>query len=192
MANNAAARIISQRPPIVGVIASYVILRQKGNEFWGLCPFHAEQTPSFAVNPEKEVFYCHACHEGGDAITFIQKIEGVDFKTAIGRLGLGEYKPSPRQIEIRAEAKRISEWVRALSIKLNTAIRETGDEIRICRLTRKELGTGAAGEVIEREAALIRKWAILCDLDDDLNSPTTVLELWADRASIEHIAELVA
>ncbi|MGK5090540.1 CHC2 zinc finger domain-containing protein, partial [Deltaproteobacteria bacterium TL4] len=63
-----------------------VVLKQQGKEWKGLCPFHQEQTPSFSVNPEKGVWNCLGCHQGGDLIDFIRKKEGVDFTTAVGSL----------------------------------------------------------------------------------------------------------
>ena len=68
---------------IVAVVSEYVTLRRHGREFQGLCPFHAERSPSFSVNPEKGVYYCHGCHEGGNAASFVSKMEGVSFGEAI-------------------------------------------------------------------------------------------------------------
>lgn len=56
---------------IVDIINEHVTLKHKGREHWGLCPFHDEKTPSFTVNPDKGVFFCHGCRAGGDAITFL-------------------------------------------------------------------------------------------------------------------------
>jgi DNA primase len=60
-----------------------VKLRQSGKQLLGLCPFHKERTPSFYVHPAKQVFKCHGCGAGGDAFTFVQTIEGVDFQHAL-------------------------------------------------------------------------------------------------------------
>ncbi len=67
---------------IVEVISPYTQLKKVGKEWRGLCPFHNEKTPSFFVNREKGVYYCHGCHKGGNAITFIADIENVDYKRA--------------------------------------------------------------------------------------------------------------
>ena len=75
---------------IVEVVSCHVDLRRQGKELTGRCPLHKEKTPSFTVNEERGVFYCHGCHEGGDVITFIQKIVGLDFKGAIAYLGITE------------------------------------------------------------------------------------------------------
>ena len=68
---------------IVDVISGYVALKKRGHNFWGCCPFHGEKTPSFAVNPEKNMFYCFGCHEGGDVFKFIMKSENCGFLDAV-------------------------------------------------------------------------------------------------------------
>ena len=71
---------------IVDVIGEYVVLKQRGRNFVGLCPFHSEKTPSFTVNPEKQIFYCFGCGEGGDVISFLMKHEHLDFPEALNIL----------------------------------------------------------------------------------------------------------
>ena len=68
---------------IVDVISQYVVLKKKGRNYFGLCPFHNEKSPSFSVSQEKQIFNCFGCHTGGDVIRFISKIENTDFKDAI-------------------------------------------------------------------------------------------------------------
>ena len=68
---------------IVDIISQYVTLKRSGRNFLGLCPFHKEKTPSFSVSPDKQIFHCFGCGVGGDAITFICKIENVNYKEAI-------------------------------------------------------------------------------------------------------------
>jgi hypothetical protein len=180
-----------QRPSITDVVEQYVRLRKIGRELWALCPFHAEKTPSFAVNEDKGLFYCHSCHTGGDVITFIEKVEGVDFKTAAKRLGLETYRPSPEQLQIKSEAKRITLWARTTSSKVCDALREIGDEIGVCKLVREQL-RNAPAEIIQHQASQARQWAILSDLDDDLNDPNLVLELWEQRVDINQLVESLA
>ena len=64
---------------IVNVISSYVNLQQKGNSYFGLCPFHNEKTPSFVVTADKQIFKCFGCGEGGDVFTFLMKINNQSF-----------------------------------------------------------------------------------------------------------------
>ena len=70
------------RTDIVDLIGSYVPLKRAGSSFKACCPFHQEKTPSFTVNPQRQSFKCFGCGEGGDAITFLMKHEGMDFMTA--------------------------------------------------------------------------------------------------------------
>ncbi len=83
---------LKDRLDIVDLVSERVPLKKRGRNFVGLCPFHAEKTPSFTVNPEKQMFYCFGCGAGGDAITFWMKIENLDFTDAVkdlaDRLGI--------------------------------------------------------------------------------------------------------
>ena len=77
---------VRQANDIVEVISQYVHLRRSGRNFFGLCPFHNEKSPSFSVSPDKQIFHCFGCGVGGNAITFISKIEGLGFKEAVETL----------------------------------------------------------------------------------------------------------
>ena len=71
------------RNDIESVISSYVSLKRRGRNPVGLCPFHGEKTPSFTVYPDTRSFYCFGCGAGGDVITFIKKIENLDYLDAV-------------------------------------------------------------------------------------------------------------
>lgn len=71
------------RSDIADVVSSYVNLRHSGRTMSGLCPFHSEKTPSFHVYPENGSFYCFGCGAGGDVITFVRRIENLDYMEAI-------------------------------------------------------------------------------------------------------------
>ncbi len=71
---------------IVEVIGSYLPLKRAGANFVALCPFHKEKTPSFNVNPQRQIFHCFGCHKGGDVFTFVQEYESIDFPEALHRL----------------------------------------------------------------------------------------------------------
>ncbi len=73
---------------IVDVINHYVSLKRRGRNYIGLCPFHSERSPSFTVSPDKQIFHCFGCHESGDLISFIQKIESASFVEAIETIAL--------------------------------------------------------------------------------------------------------
>ena len=68
---------------IVDVISQYVILKRSGRNFFGLCPFHKEKSPSFSVSPDKQIFHCFGCGVGGNVIHFISKIENLDFRETL-------------------------------------------------------------------------------------------------------------
>ena len=74
---------IKQKINIVDLINSYVSIKKSGRNYKGICPFHSEKTPSFMVSPELQIFKCFGCNEAGDIFSFIEKIEGVDFPTAL-------------------------------------------------------------------------------------------------------------
>ncbi len=72
--------------PIEQVVSSYVRMRRSGKNLMGLCPFHGEKTPSFVLYPENDSFYCFGCHVGGDTITFVRRIENLDYMEAVKML----------------------------------------------------------------------------------------------------------
>ena len=74
---------VLSRVDIVNVISRYLPLKKKGKTFWGCCPFHHEKEPSFAVNEENQFYHCFGCKESGNAITFVQKTESIDFMDAL-------------------------------------------------------------------------------------------------------------
>ncbi len=79
---------VKQYSGIVDVINHYVPLKRRGRNYIGLCPFHSERTPSFTVSPDKRIFHCFGCHESGDLISFIQKIDSASFIDAIETIAL--------------------------------------------------------------------------------------------------------
>ena len=68
---------------IVDIISQYVVLKRSGRNFFGLCPFHKEKSPSFSVSPDKQIFHCFGCGVGGDIFRFLGKIEGIEFRETI-------------------------------------------------------------------------------------------------------------
>ena len=77
--------VISQND-IVDTVSEYVTLKKRGRNYVGLCPFHREKTPSFSVSMDKQIFKCFGCSEGGNVISFIMKIENLDFWDAVETL----------------------------------------------------------------------------------------------------------
>ena len=76
-------QLIKEKLSIVDVVGPYVKLTKAGRYYKGLSPFNKEKTPSFYVNTERNSYYCFSSGQGGDAFTFIEKMEGVDFKGAL-------------------------------------------------------------------------------------------------------------
>ena len=71
---------------IVDIISQYVVLKRSGRNFFGLCPFHKEKSPSFSVSPDKQIFHCFGCGKGGNVFHFISQIENVNFVESVGIL----------------------------------------------------------------------------------------------------------
>ena len=77
---------VRQSNDIVDIISQYVHLKRSGRNFFGLCPFHNEKSPSFSVSPDKQIFHCFGCGVGGNVFTFLMKIEGISFIEAVQTL----------------------------------------------------------------------------------------------------------
>lgn len=78
---------IRSQSDIVDVISEYMQLTKRGRNWFGLCPFHGENTPSFSVSQDKQIFHCFGCGAGGNAITFVMDIENISFPDALVKLG---------------------------------------------------------------------------------------------------------
>ena len=74
---------LAARNDIVDVVSSYVELKRKGANYFGLCPFHSEKTPSFSVAPDKQMYHCFGCKKGGGVFNFIMEIENLTFPEAV-------------------------------------------------------------------------------------------------------------
>jgi DNA primase len=103
---------VKQQADIVRVIGEYVRLKKSGQNFTGLCPFHGEKTPSFAVHPVKQIFHCFGCGKGGDVFTFVMEVEKCPFPEAVRvvaeKCGIAIPKPKERSPEERKENQQRS------------------------------------------------------------------------------------
>ena len=95
---------VRMRNDIVDVISGYVKLQRKGSNYFGLCPFHNEKSPSFSVSPGKQMYYCFGCGAGGNVITFIMEYENYSFSEALALLAERAGVALPRQ-EYSPEAR---------------------------------------------------------------------------------------
>ena len=80
---------VSAANDIVEIISQYIPLKRAGANFVALCPFHKEKTPSFNVNPHKQIFHCFGCHKGGDVFTFVKEYENIETVKNAVEVGLG-------------------------------------------------------------------------------------------------------
>ncbi|MBE0504079.1 MAG: DNA primase [Desulfuromonadales bacterium] len=103
---------IRERVDIVELISSYLPLKRSGGNYQGLCPFHGEKTPSFNVNPARQIFHCFGCGVGGNSVSFVMKMEGLSFPDAVRRLGsrvgivVEEEAPTAEQSQRREQMTR--------------------------------------------------------------------------------------
>jgi DNA primase len=101
------AERVKQQADIVRVVGEYVRLKKSGQNFTGLCPFHSEKTPSFAVHPVKQIYHCFGCGTGGDVFKFVMEMERCEFpealRTVAEKCGIALPQPRERSPEERKE-----------------------------------------------------------------------------------------
>lgn len=106
---------VKEAADIVEIVSSYTDLQQRGQDYWGNCPFHEERTPSFKVNPRDKLYYCFGCEASGDVFRFVEEKEGLDFASAVESLGerygaeLQREDEDPRAEERRRRRARLWE-----------------------------------------------------------------------------------
>jgi DNA primase len=98
---------VREAADLLDVVGDYVRLKKRGRGWEGLCPFHEEKTPSFSVDPDKGLYYCFGCHQGGDVFKFLMQIEHLNFPEAVERLARRygvKLPPSSPETKKRREA----------------------------------------------------------------------------------------
>jgi DNA primase len=116
---------IKSKLPVLDIVGETVALKRAGSAYKGLCPFHAEKTPSFIVSPERESWHCFGCGEGGDIFTFLMKRDGLEFREALARLaekaGVELSERSAREDRRRARLREALEaaitWYREVLVQ---------------------------------------------------------------------------
>ena len=109
---------VRQNNDVVDFISQYVHLTRKGRNYFGLCPFHSEKSPSFSVSPDRQIFHCFGCGVGGNVYTFLMKIEGITFKESLEQLAeraniqLPTYENSAdaAKDELKAKVYKVNEF----------------------------------------------------------------------------------
>lgn len=94
---------IEERSDLLAIVSEYLSLKRSGQNYSGLCPFHQEKSPSFSVNPGKNVFYCFGCGAGGNTFQFVEKIEGLSFPEVVERLAEREGIPLPVENQVQQD-----------------------------------------------------------------------------------------
>jgi len=112
MIPNSSIDDIRNKSDIVQTISEYVPLKKRGKNYLGLCPFHSEKTPSFTVSPDKGIWHCFGCNEGGNVFAFLMKMENVSFFEAVETLG----EKVGIKIEQKFDAEKASEKDRYIGI----------------------------------------------------------------------------
>ena len=118
---------LAARNDIVDVVSSYVELKRKGANYFGLCPFHSEKTPSFSVAPDKQMYHCFGCKKGGGVFSFIMEIENLTFPEAVEFLARRAGMPLPQEGEMQNDGDRLRRRVLELN---RTAARWFYDQLQ--------------------------------------------------------------
>jgi DNA primase len=113
---------VRERNDIVEVISERVKLTRRGSNYFGLCPFHNEKTPSFSVSPDKQIFYCFGCQSGGNVITFIMKYENYSFTEALQYLAERVGITLPKKEESAAQKAAADRRSKLLEINKTAAV----------------------------------------------------------------------
>ncbi len=135
---------IRQKTDIVGIVSEDVVLRKTGKNYVGLCPFHAERTPSFSVSPDKQIYYCFGCGAGGNVYSFLMKQRGLTFPEAVQELAAKAGVPLPEEEQTAEEKARRQEKEQLYAVNEQAAQYFSG------LLTDSRLGAGAMAYLKQR------------------------------------------
>jgi DNA primase len=164
---------IQTKVDLLAYVSQYVTLKKRGREYLGLCPFHAEKTPSFSLNADKQLWHCYGCDAGGDLIKFVQRYENVDFQTALRMLAqragveLRESKDAGRRRSEREaiyEANAVAASYFAAELKKSRAALDYLRGRGVAFETAEKFGIGFAPDSWDGFAAAARKSGVDLEL----------------------------
>ena len=160
-------REIRERVTILDVVSDYVSLKKSGANYQGLCPFHGEKTPSFNVNPARGIFHCFGCGAGGNAFSFIMRMEGVTFPEAVKFLAkragvtIDERPLSPGEQQRKDEKQELFN-IAEIACQFYRAILVSGDDGEPCRSYLVKRGVDPATSEAYRLGFAPDRWDTLC------------------------------
>ncbi len=130
MASGDAVNQIKERLNILDVVSSYVELHRAGKHFKGRCPFHGEKTPSFHVSPDRGTYHCFGCGVGGDIFSFVEAIDGVDFKEALKTLAQkAGVELVPEKPEKRTEREKLAAIMEAATAFYEAELQQNAEAL---------------------------------------------------------------
>ena len=142
---------MDNKPDILTIAeAEGLVIHRKGRAYWASCPFHADKTPSFKINPEKQTCHCFSCGNSWDVVSLIQQLHSCDFKQALQILGMGGMKralPNPREKTKRELVKSFRAWERRYRGALADRFREINKKTH--GLKTMEEATAAAADLFD-------------------------------------------
>ena len=107
---------VRQANDILSLVSSYVSLKKRGSNYFGLCPFHSEKSPSFSVRPERQMYHCFGCGKSGDPISFVMEYENYSFKEAVDFLAARAGIKLPEAGDSEEERKKHTKRDKLLAI----------------------------------------------------------------------------
>lgn len=160
-------REIRERVTIYDVVSDYVSLKKAGANYQGLCPFHGEKTPSFNVNPARGIFHCFGCGAGGNAFSFIMRVEGVTFPEAVKflakRAGVTiDERPLSLNDQKKKDEKQELYSIAEIACQFYRSVLRSGDDGKAGREYLESRGVDAATAETYRLGCAPEKWDALC------------------------------
>ena len=128
MIDKATVQRIKDTANIVEVVSDYVHLTRRGANYMGLCPFHNERTPSFSVNPRRNICHCFSCGKGGSPVNFIMEKEGISYYDALKQLAK-KYGIKVEERELTPEERRLATEREGMLIAAEAAMKQMEEDL---------------------------------------------------------------